>query len=67
LIGAWGHETAALIGVEGLTARQGDQSHQGSISAFLASADRFFLHWQASFSCIRSPAFTASLSQFFLH
>jgi hypothetical protein len=42
----------ALIGAEGLTARQGDQSHQGSISAFLASADRFFLHLQASFSRI---------------
>jgi hypothetical protein len=67
LLGAWGHETAALIGVEGLTARQGDQSHQGSISAFLASAGQFLLHWQASFSCIRSPAFPASVSQFFLH
>jgi hypothetical protein len=54
----------ALIGAEGLTARQG---HLGSISAFPASADQFFLHQQASFSHIRSPAFPASVSQFFLH
>lgn len=42
-------ETAALIGAEGLPARQGDQ---GSISAFPASADQFFPHRLTVFSRI---------------
>jgi hypothetical protein len=48
---------------------RGSRSAQGpgSLSAFPASSDRFYLHQQPSFFCFRSPAFPASKVQFFLH
>jgi len=48
---------------------RGSRSGQGpgSLSAFPASSDRFYLHLQPSFFCFRSPAFPASNVQFFLH
>jgi len=72
LIGAWGHETAALIGVEGLTARQGDPGEHLGFSriirpVFSALAGQFLLHQKSGFYCILKPVFPALEFRHLLH
>jgi hypothetical protein len=64
-----GHETAALIGVEGLPGRQGQHLGFSRIGrpVFSASAGQFFLHQKSGFSCIRKPVFPALESRHLLH